>query len=293
MRAILMNAHGGVGVLYVGDVEQPKAGPGEILIRVAAVGVNPADAKWRAGMFQSFRPLTFPHVPGYDVAGVVEPGGARVAAMLDSLRQGAYAEYAVVNAAHAAAIPDGLGFEAAAAVPTPGLTGMQMIEEHLNVQRGQCVLITGALGAVGRFAVYAAKCRGARVVAGVRAKQRDAALALGADAIVALGEAWRGADFDHVADTVGGADVATLCRHLAPGGRIMTAATTPIPAEGLAAMPTFFAVHPDGERLAALLLAVAEGEITHPVAQTLKLEKAAEAHALVEAGGHGKIVLVM
>src|SRR6202034_113733 len=113
----------------------------------------------------------------YDVAGVLEPDGTRVAAMLDSLRQGAYADYAVADAAQAAAIPQGLGFEAAAAVPTPGLTGVQMIEEHLNVQRGQCVLITGAVGAVGRFAVYAAKCRGARVVAAVRAHQRDGALA--------------------------------------------------------------------------------------------------------------------
>jgi NADPH:quinone reductase len=293
MRAILMDGYGGGEVLYVGDVERPEAGADEVLVRVMAAGVNPADVKWRAGMFQAFRPLKFPHIAGYDVAGMVEPGGARVAAMLDSLQQGAYADYAVVAAEHAAAIPAGLGFEAAAAVPTPGLTGVQMIEDHLDVRHGQCVLITGAVGAVGRFAVYAAKRRGARVVAAVRANQLDAALALGADEVVALGEPWSGEAFDQVGDTVGGAEVAALCRHLAPGGRIMTAATTSIPTEGLAATPIFFAVRPDRPRLAALLQAVAAGAIALPATRNMKLEQAAEAHALVEAGGHGKIVLVM
>jgi NADPH2:quinone reductase len=293
MRAILMDGYGGPDVLYMGETQSPTPGPGEVLFRVTAVGVNPADAKWRSGMFKSFCPLRFPHVPGYDAAGTMEPGGTRVAAMLDSLRQGAYAEYATVAAGHVAAIPDEMGFEAAAAVPTPGLTGVQMIEEHLNVQRGQAVLITGAVGAVGRFAVYAAKRRGARVVAAVREHQREAAAALGADAVVTLGEAWDGPAFDHVADTVGGPPVAELCRHLAPGGLIFTAATTPIPADGLAAAPKFFAVHQDAARLAALLRAVAAGEIVHQVARRLPLEQAAEAHRLVEAGGRGKIVLVM
>jgi NADPH:quinone reductase len=133
MRAILMDGYGGPDVLHLGATHIPAPGPGELLIRVAAVGVNPADAKWRSGMFKSFCPLRFPHIPGYDVAGTTEPGGMRVAAMLDSLRQGAYAEYAAATAEHVAAIPDELGFEAAAAVSTPGLTGVQMIEEHLNV----------------------------------------------------------------------------------------------------------------------------------------------------------------
>ncbi|MEJ0045259.1 MAG: zinc-binding dehydrogenase [Rhodospirillales bacterium] len=169
------------------------------------------------------------------------------------------------------------------------------------------MLVTGAVGAVGRFAVHAARARGALVVAAVRASQAEEARRLGGGGrggarrgggVARRGvrrweAAWHGAAFDDVADTVGGAEVAALCRHLAPGGSIVTAATTPVPAEGLGATPVFFAVHQDGARLARLLQAVAAGEIIHPVARCMKLEEAAAAHALVEAGGCGKIALVM
>src|SRR5271166_4587529 len=195
MKAILMDGYGGPEMLRLGETPLPVAGDGEVLIRVTAVGVNPADPKWRTGMFKAFAPLTFPHVPGYDVAGVVEQApaggaiakGARVAAILHAFRQGAYAEYAVTPAAEVAVLPDALSDETAAAIPTPGLTGVQLVEEHLDVQPGQTVLITGAVGAVGRFALHAAKARGGRVVAAVRASQQAEARRLGADEVVTLG----------------------------------------------------------------------------------------------------------
>ena len=299
MRAISFSRYGGTEVLEMTEIPVPEPEAGELLIAVRAAALNPADGKWRLGMFQSFAPLPFPHVLGYDVAGTVEKGdgfapGTRVAAMLDTLTKGGYAEYAKVKASSIAAIPDDMAFATAAAIPTAGLTGLQMVETAVDAQRGQRILITGALGAVGHVAVHIARARGAHVVAGVRANQADAARTLGAAEVAVIGEDWTGAPFDHVIDTVGGPQVARLCRHLKAGGRIVTAATTPIDPTGLAATPEFYGVTPDGRGLARLVDAVASGALTMPVARTLPLERAAKAQAAVDAGGTGgKIVLLI
>ena len=213
--------------------------------------------------------------------------------MLDSFLKGGYAEYAAVARDRLAILPDGLPFEQAAAVPTAGLTGSQLIERAVDAQPGQRILLTGAVGAVGRFALHRARSRDVRVVAAVRENQKAEALALGAEAAIALGaESWAGPGFDHVVDTVGGPAVAALCRHLLPGGRIATAATTPIDPEGLLAVPEFYAVAGDARELEELLAAVAGGEIAVPIAQVLPLEEAAQAQRLTDAGGAGgKIIL--
>ena len=298
MKAIVINRHGGPEVLETVQMALPTLQSDEVLVRVVAAAVNPADYKWRAGMFAAYTPVSFPHVLGYDVAGEVVEGagfspGMRVFGMLDPLRKGGYAEYVAAPAAFLALMPDELDFSTAAAIPTAGLTGLQMVERGIDAQPGQTILITGATGAVGRFALHVAKARGAHVVAAVRAAQGDAARALGADAAVALGEEdWRGDAFDHILDTVGGDAVGRLCRHLKPGGRILTAATDPIPDAGLATSPVFFAVTPDGGDTARLGAMVAAGMIPVPVAQRLPLDQAARAQQLVELGGQGgKIIL--
>ena len=298
MRAVVMRRYGGADVLEAGEMPRPVPAAGEVLVEIKAAAVNPADGKWRAGMFADFAPVGFPHVLGYDVAGVVTAGegmpvGVRVAAMLDSFLKGGYAEYAAVARDRLAILPDGLSFEQAAAVPTAGLTGSQLIERAVDAQPGQRILLTGAVGAVGRFVLHRARSRDVRVVAAVRENQKAEALALGAEAAIALGaESWAGPGFDHVVDTVGGPAVAALCRHLLPGGRIATAATTPIDPEGLLAVPEFYAVAGDARELEELLAAVAGGEIAVPVAQVLPLEEAAQAQRLTDAGGAGgKIIL--
>ena len=304
MRVIQFADYGPPEILQLAERDRPEPGQGAVLVKVEAAGVNPADVKWRAGMFRDYRPLDLPHAPGYDLAGTVAaigPGvtgltvGDRVFAMLDNLVMGAYADYAVAPAAILAPMDGALDFVAAAALPTAALTGVQMIEEHLRPGSGQRVLVTGATGGVGRFALFAAKAAGAQIVAAVRASQRDEAKALGADAIIILGdEDWTGAPFDHVADTVGGPEVASLCRHVAEGGSICTVSTTPIDPQGLPAVPVFFAVHPDAARLEAIGHSVAHGAITMPVARRLPLDQATEAHRLVEAGGlGGRVVLTL
>lgn len=301
MRAVQFANYGDADVLQVVEAPTPEAGLDQVCVRVVAAAVNPADWKWRQGLLQAFAPIELPHIVGYDVAGVVHaigPGvvsakvGDRVVVMLNPLTKGGYAEFAVAAAPDLANVPGGMDFATAAAIPTAGLTGFQMIEEHIKPSPGQSVLVTGAVGAVGRFAVHAARRLNVRVIAAVRAGQIAEARALGADEFVVLGEDWPDAPFDHVADTVGGDDVAKLCRRLAPGGRIVTAATTPIDQTGLSAAPFFMAVRNDAAKLTEIVRIVAEGALAVPVAKKLPLSSAAEAHRLVEAGGTGgKIIL--
>ncbi len=305
MRAIEFAAFGPPEVLQLVEVRKPVAGPGMVLLRVQAAGINPADFKWRNGWVNASvpdLPVRLPQIPGYDIAGTVEvlgegvagiTLGARMVAMLDHVEKGGYAEFVVVPAEHAVPIPESMDFATAAALPCAGLTGLQLIEECIRPAAGETVLITGAVGAVGRFAVFAAIGLGVRVVAAVRRSQIAEAKALGASDVIVLGEEdWEGAPFDHLADTVGGPEVARLCRHVKPGGLIRTVATTPIDGQDLPSQPVFVAVHNDPARLLELARDVASGKLALPVARRLPLEQATLAHRLLEAGGvGGKLIL--
>jgi NADPH:quinone reductase-like Zn-dependent oxidoreductase len=253
-------------------------------------------------MFAAQVPIPLPHVPGYDVAGTIEQVGQevhslspgdRVFALLDPIAKGGYAEFVICEAALVARIPDGMSFAVAAALPTPALTGCQMVAEHMPSEGSVRVLITGAVGAVGRFALYQAKQMGAYCIAAVRACQAAQALALGADEVVALDDPEAAVPaIDFVADTVGGSEVARLCRGLAVGGKIITVSTSPIDAKDLAVTPTFIAVHADTSMLERIARAVNEGAITLAALAPMPLDQAAEAHRLIEAGSVGaKIIL--
>jgi NADPH:quinone reductase-like Zn-dependent oxidoreductase len=301
MRVVRFDDYGPAEVLYLADVPTPTPGPGELLVRVAAAGVNPADGKWRDGMFKSFIPIGLPHVPGYDIAGTVEAvgdgvdgfrPGDRVTGLLGNTTHGGYADYAVAEAHACARVPASLDLGIAAALPVAALTGVQMIEEQIKPARGESVLVTGAVGAVGRFIVHAALAKGAKVIAAVRPSQAEEARALGASEVIALDGDASNLIFDLVADTVGGPAVTVLCRRLRPGGRICTAATDLIDPAGLAAEPVFIFLHQDGPRLQRIVEEVAAGAIPVPIARRLPLAAAAEAQTLTAAGGlGGKIIL--
>lgn len=302
MQVVQFSEYGGPEVLHLADAATPEPGPGMVRIRIRAAAVNPADTKWRSGMFQAFSPVPLPHVVGYDVAGevdavgagVTEPAvGSRVFAKLDPVTKGGYAEYALAPATGAVAMPADLDFATASSIPTAGLTGVQMVELSAKPAAGDLLLITGAVGAVGRFAVVAAKQKNARIVAAVRRTQMDEAKSLGVDDVIVLGEDdWSGPPFNAVLDTVGGEDVGKLCSHLQAGGSIFTAATTPITSASLPSDPVFVMVQDDPARMAELGRAVAAGDVKVPVAKRLPLSQASEAHRLVEAGGtRGEIVL--
>ncbi|MGF7150226.1 NADPH:quinone reductase-like Zn-dependent oxidoreductase [Sphingomonas zeicaulis] len=304
MKASRIHRHGGAEELRYEDAERPSPGPGEVLIRVAAAGVNPADHKHRAGLFKDFIRYDFPKTLGYDVAGTVAAlgvgvatlaPGARVFALLDPMVAGGYADYVVTAATGCAHLPDGLDFATAAGMPCPALTGTQMVEEYLRPAPGDLILVTGATGMVGRFAVHAAKAAGARVVAAVRPAYAEAARALGVDHVVALdGAGWGGAPFDGVIDTVGGAASTALAMATRLGGHILTAATDPLDSARLPVTPEFVAVHPDGARLAMLGADVAAGAIAVPIAARFHLSEAGRAQEMIERGGvRGKVVLIV
>lgn len=301
MKAIQVKRYGGPEVLELCDLPIPKARDGEVLVRVEAAGVNPADGKWRSGAITGMSHEALPFVPGYDIAGSIEEAGSsglqkgtRVAAMLHPMTKGGYAQYATVSASAIAIIPEGLETALAAAAPTACLTGLQIVERQLPDIAGKTVLVTGALGMVGRVAMHYALASGAQVVAGVRSGTQDKAIAAGARAAIALDEDASCTElFDHVLDTVGGEAVGRLCRNLRPGGRIITVATTPIPTEELTTQPAFYAVASSGTDLARILSDLASGKLRLSIERCLPLDEAAEAQRLVDVGGRsGKIILL-
>ena len=282
------------------DYPDPVPGPGEVLIRVAAASVNPIDYKRRAGLTTDFYPLHFPALIGVDVAGTVVgtgPGvegfsvGDRAFAMADNT----YAELCVVNAAVLAKVPDGLDLIRAAALPLATTTGNQL-SFGAGAEAGQRVIVVGAVGGVGRSAVFTAKERGAAVIAGVLKQQMDEAKTLGADWVVATDDDTAIANLpplDAVADAVGGKTAEKLIARVKPGGVFASVLGAPrnaakYPSVKVVAVFSKF----DRKTLEFMAQAVRDGKLVIPISQTLPLSEAAEAHAAAEKGGIGKILLV-
>jgi NADPH:quinone reductase-like Zn-dependent oxidoreductase len=300
MKAVVLEQYGGPDRLQLREVPAPRAGPGELRVRVAAASINPVDWKLRSGALQAWMPLQLPAVLGRDVSGEVLEVGPGVVGhapgdrVLGLVRQG-YAEEVVAPLSAWAQLPAGLDLRDAAALPLVVLTGAQLVEEAVNVTRGQTVLVTGALGGVGRAALWAARQRGARVLAGVRARQRAEAAALPVDGVVALDEAGDLAalpPLDAIADTVGGQTTARLLPRVKPGGVVGSVVGEPPGARERGLTVRAMMTHPDPQRLRALAEAVARGELAIPIARRFPLAQAAEAQALAEAGGVGKVLLL-
>ncbi len=301
MKAIRLHAYGDADKLVYEDSPTPKAGAGEILVKVLAASVNPVDWKLRSGALKEVMPLELPATLGRDIAGEVTEVGSGVTGFgvgdrILALGNGGYAEYAVVKPEGAAKIPQGLGYTEAGALPLVTLTGAQLIERGVKPTSGQTVLVTGALGAVGRTAVFAARALGARVIAGVRGKQKAEAALLGADSVVALDSADELAglpDLDGVADTVGHGIGKKLLPKIKRGGVFASVVESLDAAKEKGVRAEMVWTQPDAKRLGELARDVAEKKLAIPVGKTLPLEKAAEAHTLGQKGGIGKIVLLV
>jgi NADPH:quinone reductase-like Zn-dependent oxidoreductase len=302
MKAVRLHRYGGPEVLVYEDAPDPVAGPGELLIAVEAVGVNPADFKFRYGWYDAYFPRELPLILGMDVAGTVAALGAgvdgfsvgqKVFGMIPHTHTGGYAELVAAPAEFFALLPAGLDVISAAALATPGITAVELIEDDLDVRPGQRIIVTGATGGVGRAAVFAARRRGVHVTAAVRANRQAEAAAI-TDAVI-LTDAPLPAGlppFDSIADTVGGEAANGLLELLKPGGVLSSVSTTPVgDTRGLDVISRRFSCHPDPARLAELGLALAAGRFSMPPVHGMKLAKAAEAHRLIEAPGAGKIVL--
>jgi NADPH:quinone reductase-like Zn-dependent oxidoreductase len=300
MKAIVVHQYGGPEVLKFEDYPDPAPGPGEVLVRVAASSVNPIDYKRRAGLTKDFYPMQFPGLIGVDMAGtVVKIGlgvegfvvGDRVFAMADNT----YAELCVVKAAVLAKIPEGLDLIQAAALPLVTVTGNQLMSAT-GIKAGQTVMVVGAIGNVGRSAVFTAKSRGVTVIAGVLKRQIDEAKTVGADQAVATDDDTAIANLsplDAVADTVGGRTAEKLIAKVKPGG---VYASVVEPPQNAAKYPSVKVVHVfskfDRKTLEFMAVAVRDGKLVIPISQKLPLSEAAEAQATAEKGGSGKILLV-
>jgi NADPH:quinone reductase-like Zn-dependent oxidoreductase len=300
MKAIQMHGYGGVDQIRYEDVPTPTAGPGEVLVKIAATSVNPIDWKIRRGNMRGMMTLEFPVIPGRDVAGEVVAVGAGVSNFkpgqkVMALAVHTYAELVVVPSASLATVPDGLELQQAGALPLVTTTGAELME-RVAPQSGQTVLITGALGGVARTALYVAIERGARAIAGVRELQKKQAQELGAAQVIAIdsdSEIRSLPDLDAIADTVDGEVIGKLIAKLKPGGVLGSVVGKPKAAEGKNIRVEAFSVQPNPTVLARLAEAVRKGDLSIPVVKTFKLSETAAAQQLAEEGKpDGKIVLI-
>ena len=301
MKAVLLYSYGDPEQLRYEETAMPKYGDNEVLVKVRATSINPIDVKIRSGAAKSRFSIDFPAILGRDLSGEVVETGRNVQGFPKGMRvmalaNGTYAEYTVAKADVIAPIPDALNFEQAGALPLVTTTGAQLIERAVKPKAGQTVLVTGALGGVGRTAVHVIRKHGASVLAGVRAKEKEEASKLSVDGVVAIDsdeEIEHLHDLDAIADTVGGTTIQRLLKAIRKGGVLGSVLGEPEGAKKYDIRVEAFMVQPDASRLYQLADDVSRHEFSIPIARTMKLQEIQEAHRIFERGGLiGKIVLV-
>jgi NADPH:quinone reductase-like Zn-dependent oxidoreductase len=301
MKAIVLYRYGGADALQYEEFPDPTLGAGEVLVHAAATSINPIDLKIRSGSVRDLFPLEFPAILGLDLSGTVEEVGPGVEGFAYGDRVFAhavrtYASHCVVKAGLLAKVPEEVDLIEAAAFPTVTTTGAQLASLALKQASGETILVSGAVGNVGRSAVCAAKERGATVIAGVLRRQVDQAFATGADHVVALDDP-TGLDglppVDAVADTINGPVGDALIAKVKPGGVFASVLGPPStganhPKVEIKTMQ----VKPDPVTLRHMAYAVVEGRLTIPLGPRFALKDAAKAHVSAENGVAGKILLV-
>jgi NADPH:quinone reductase-like Zn-dependent oxidoreductase len=302
MQAIVLSEYGDPNQLELRERPEPEPGAGEIKVRVASAGLNPVDWKLRSGALKEAMPLELPAILGRDAAGEVVRVGSGVTEFKEGdhvlgLVTGAYAQFVVAPADAWAKIPEGLAPRDAGALPLVLLTGDQLVEATLGPSAGAglTVMVTGALGEVGRVTLWSIRQRGARVLAGVRSSQVDEAKSLDVDGVVALDDDAAIAELpalDCVADTVGGETIAKILPKIKANGTVGSVVGEPEGAKDRGLMVSAFLAHPDSPRLGQLAAAVAAGSLKIPISKRFPLAEAPAAHALAERGGIGKVLLM-
>lgn len=301
MQAVLIRKYGGPEELKFEDFPDPVPGPGEVLVKTFATSVNPFDIKIRSGLVRDWVSLEFPAILGLDVSGTVAALGSGVKsfAVGDKVFAQAmkcYATLCVVKADDLAKLPTSMDIAVAAAIPTVTNTGAQLADlAHSNGKKGT-VLVLGAIGNVGRSAVYRLKERSATVIAGVLKKQSADAKKTEADLVVALDddkdiEALPA--LDAIADTISGPNATKVVRKLKSGGIFASVLAPPANASERPDMEVkTMVVKNDAKMLLEMAGAVQSGKLSIPIGKSFPLKEASAAHAAAEAGSPGKILLV-
>ncbi|WOT33715.1 NADP-dependent oxidoreductase [Streptomyces coeruleorubidus] len=310
MKAVRFHEYGAPDVLRYEDVEQPVPGAGQVRIRVAATSFNPVDGNIRGGFMQGPIPVVLPHTPGIDVAGTVDALGEGVDGIavgddvigfLPMDGNGAAAQYVLAPADVLTPAPKGVPLADAAALPLVGLTAYQALFDHAKITAGQRVLINGAGGAVGGYAVQLAKNAGAHVIATAGPRSSEAVTSAGADEVI-----------DHTTTSVTVAvtepvdlalnlapvapdELASLVTLVRPGGVVVnTTVWMPAPSDeerDVRGIDLF--VRSDADQLAQLVALIDRGELRVDVAERVPLAELPALHARAAEGAvHGKVIVV-
>ena len=307
MKAMRYHSYGDSDVLVYEEASRPTAGSGQVVVQVAGAAFNPVDVAIRAGFMQQVFPVDFPHIPSFDVAGVIAEigdgvngwsAGDAVVAFLPMTAPGAAAEYVAVPADLLAAAPRTVELADAAALPSAGLTAWQALFEHAGLKAGQSILINGAGGAVGGYAVQLAKRAGAIVTATASARSAGRVRSYGAERIVdyaatPLLQAVAGQRFDVVLNLVRTSpeETAVLADLAADGGAFVSTTGPALdPGRGVRAVQMF--ARSDAAQLAGLIARVDAGDLKIDVAQRRPLTDLAAVHDQAAAGQlAGKTIL--
>ena len=312
MKAVFINQYGSAELLQYADVEKPQIKSDQMLVKVHASSVNPIDWKIRSGIIQLLTGYNFPLILGFDVAGVVEEVGNSVTgfqagdsiyAFLDSLPGGAYAEYAAVSERAACLLPNTMSYEQAAAVPLAALTALQALRDSGEIQPGQQVLINGASGGVGSFAVQIAKALETEVTAVCSTKNVELVETLGADYVIDYTQKDFTQDtkqYDIILDAVAKESFSRCQNILKPNGIYVTT----LPAldtfvQGLLTFlvpgktAKFMLANSSGKDLAFLKNLIEANKLRSIIAKTYPLSELAAAHEESEQGRVvGKLVIL-
>ena len=283
------------------DMPDPKLGAGDVLIKVAGIGINPEDMLERNGDLKDRWPMHFPAIIGLDVSGTVVATGdgvtdLKVGDRVCGWSYHTYAELVADKATLFAKVPETMDLVDAAAIPLVGVTGSQLISVASGLRPGQTVLVSGAAGAVGRCAVYMAKASGARAIASVLRSQLDQAGSIGADETVALDDPAAFAaipQVDVVANTLRGKAATDLLAKVKDGGTFASVTGEP---DGAKDYPNVrvvpFRSQQDRGGIASIAEAVNAGKLTIPIGRREELKNAGAAQAAFTKGGIGKVLLI-
>jgi NADPH:quinone reductase-like Zn-dependent oxidoreductase len=312
MKAIYYNSFGGPDVLQYGDVPDPTPGPGQLLIYVKAVSLNPADFKMRSGDLKIKHVSQFPKIPGSDFAGIVKESGSdltgfkpcdKIYGFIPTIlgEQGALAEMVIASPHLVRNLPEGMAFEEAASLPGASLTALNGLRKAGNLE-GKTVMVNGATGGVGHFAVQLARAKGAKVTAVCGSENAELALKFGATEVIDYNKndlSRLDKKFDMIFDAFGRMDKTTVCRLLHKKG--IYTSTLYNTADYLS---SFLVRLIFGKKLTSANLRAhtsdfeeieryfKEGVLNPYVEQTYDLNSAAEAFRLAESGkSRGKIVV--
>ncbi|HEX3330152.1 MAG TPA: NADP-dependent oxidoreductase [Gaiellales bacterium] len=311
MRALLVHEPGEAECLQLGEIPAPRAGPGHVVLRVEAAGVNPVDASNRAD--PSWAAIEPPYVVGYELAGVVDSLGDGVSSVavgdpvwgllpVRGTRWGAYAELVEMQEGWVSRRPSALDAVEAAAIPLAGSTALQLLD-RLGLAEGESLLVHGAAGGVGSLLVQLARMNGVRVAGSASRARRELLGALGVDVILDREDAdlltvateRLGGPLDAVADLVGQGLLARSLPAIREGGR--AASIVELTGDYEEAVDRNITLHgvlvrPSADTLERLAAAVAGGALRPIVDQVVQLESVAAAHRRLETGhGQGKLVL--